>query len=650
MAAMLEANKERDPASRPGLENEDPSQSPACLQDTAVHAARPSGEARLVPAKPTTRRWDSEDVMDVNGAAAPGKGVELVLATPSGEYRLKAGNGPSDGLLWVPFGKDESGGRVELASTWICSPLRVVSMTRSAGSDSWGRELAFTDADGVEHILIMRMSMLAGSGEELRSLLLDRGVRISSDPAAKRRLTEYLAQSTQNARSRCVAQAGWHGDAFLLGEWQYGGSGERVVVQADSTEAASVGRRGTLAEWRSRVSLPSAANSRLVLAISAALAGPCLALLRMDGGGVNIRGGSSTGKTTALAVAASVYGPRERIKTWRQTDNSLEAVAALHSDQLLVLDEIGELDPRVSGSVAYMLANGQGKGRARRDGSARARVKFRVLFLSSGEVGLHSLVIAAGGTPRAGQEIRVLDLPADADAGSGLFDAVPYGLSAGQFADALRSASEDCYGTAIDAFLAVLCADQPAATRALGVLQDEAFQSMCEAGMEGQARRAAMRFAAIAAAGELASQHGITGWERGVAILAMQRCFRDWLASRGTAGASENLAGVRQVTAFLELHGESRFAFWGQGSDYARGVPNRAGFRRKLVDGFEFFVEREVFRNEICNGLDSVAIAKALMAGGALMPGSGGETTRMERLPDGRKVRVYRILPALWSL
>ena len=647
---MLETDKERDPAGRPGLENADPSQSPACLEDIACHASATTDEAPLVPSKPTAHRWDGDDIMDFDGVPAPEKRAELLLATPSGEYRLKAGCGQSDGVLWVQFGRDENGERIELPPAWICSPLRVASMTRSDRSDAWGRELAFTDADGVEHVLIMSMSMLAGNGEEMRSLLLDRGVRISADPAAKRRLLEYLGQAMPTARSRCVTQAGWHGDAFLLGNRHYGGSRERIVIHADCIEGAAIGRKGALAEWQQLVSLPSASNSRLVLAISAAFAGPCLALLRLDGGGINLRGGSSIGKTTALAVAASVYGPPERIKTWRQTDNALEAVAALHSDQLLVLDEIGELDPRVSGSVAYMLANGQGKGRARRDGSARTRVRFRVLFLSSGEVGLHSLVAAAGGTARAGQEIRVLDLPADADAGSGLFDDVPDGFTSGQFADALRSATQDFFGTPMDVFLSVLGGDQETAARTLCVLRDEAFKTMCRVEMEGQVRRAAMRFAAIAAAGEFASQLGITGWSSGMATRALERCFRDWLASRGSNGSSERYTGIRQVTAFLELHGESRFALWGHGAEYARGVPNRAGFRRKHDNGYEFFVEREVFRNEICNGLDHTAIAKVLMIEGALMPGSGGEVTRMERLPDGRKVRVYRILPKLWDL
>jgi uncharacterized protein (DUF927 family) len=59
------------------------------------------------------------------------------------------------------------------------------------------------------------------------------------------------------------------------------------------------------------------------------------------------------------------------IRTWRATSNGLEGVAALHCDSLLCLDEMGQVDSREGGHIAYMLANGVGKTRATRTGEAR---------------------------------------------------------------------------------------------------------------------------------------------------------------------------------------------------------------------------------------------------------------------------------------
>ncbi len=138
------------------------------------------------------------------------------------------------------------------------------------------------------------------------------------------------------------------------------------------------------------------------------------------GGGIHIQGSSSIGKSSALKVAASVfYGGRLRdwLGSWRSTDNSLEGVAAAHCDLPLAIDEIGEANPFTVGQTAYMLANGRGKGRANQDGSGRPAAEWRLLCLSSGEVGLTEALQSAkngAGIVRAGQEVRIVDIPAQA--------------------------------------------------------------------------------------------------------------------------------------------------------------------------------------------------------------------------------------------
>jgi putative DNA primase/helicase len=84
-----------------------------------------------------------------------------------------------------------------------------------------------------------------------------------------------------------------------------------------------------------------------VLAISAAFAGPLLNLAGQEGGGVNIFGGSSQGKTTIAQAAASVWGRGSSpgyVKAWRATANGLEGVAASTSDTVLMLDELGVVE------------------------------------------------------------------------------------------------------------------------------------------------------------------------------------------------------------------------------------------------------------------------------------------------------------------
>jgi putative DNA primase/helicase len=335
------------------------------------------------------------------------------------------------------------------------------------------------------------------------------------------------------------------------------------------------------------------------------------------------------------------------VRTWRSTDNALEGIAALHSDLLLTLDEMGQLDPRHAGAVAYMIANGQGKSRSRRDGTARAPAVWRTLFLSTGEVGIADLVSESGGKVRAGQEVRIVDVPADAGAGMGVFEHLPTNVtSAGAFADRLKHAAATSYGCALPALLRALTADPARARETLRAMRDALTTELAGCGVDGQVRRVADRLALIAAAGELATFVGLTGWPQGEAEAAIRACFASWLESRGTKGPGETAAMLAQARAFFEAHGESRFTPWDRPD--VRTV-NRAGFRRSTVDGPEFYVFVEAFRREIAKGFDHTQVARALGKSGALLVGSG-ESTRRERLPGEGHVRVYRITSKLWEV
>ena len=100
---------------------------------------------------------------------------------------------------------------------------------------------------------------------------------------------------------------------------------ERVVLDTPATCAYET--RGTLDDRQAGICTLARGHALPVLAISAALAGPLLHLAGQEGGGINIFGQSSKGKTTILQAAASmrhawprslsrvdlnVYGHREK--------------------------------------------------------------------------------------------------------------------------------------------------------------------------------------------------------------------------------------------------------------------------------------------------------------------------------------------------
>lgn len=559
--------------------------------------------------------------------------------------------GRRPGVYYLPTMRDrESGQWVEGAPEWVCSPLRVEAATRDYDGGDWGRLLVFPDRDDTEHRWAMPQALLAKDGAELREVLLSQGLEITSDPNLRRRLVEYIQGAEPGRFARCVARAGWHGDVFVQPSEAVGAAGgEALVFQSAAPGDHKLGASGTLEQWRDGVARLCIGNSRLVLSVAAGFAAPCLHLAGQEGGGLHLRGPSSCGKSTALALAASVYGPPEYRREWRATDNALESVAALHCDALLAMDEIGQLEPKHAAAVAYLLSNGQGKSRSRRDGSLRAPATWRLLFLSCGEVGLCDLIAEAGGKARAGMEVRVVDLPADAGAGMGLFEHVPEGFSAGAFADALKEATAAHYGTAFPAFLRALVADMDKARRVLRAGVEHLGAELAGDDVAGQVRRVAARFALIATAGELATAYGLTGWPAGEAERAARACFAAWLGARGGSGESEPREMVRQVQAFIGLHSEGRFAPLSRSDDdRAPKTLLRAGWRTEDAhgDGVEHWVLPEVWKREVCTGFDAIEVARVLAERGLLKP-EGKGFTRRERVKGQGLVRVYRLLPGI---
>ena len=201
-------------------------------------------------------------------------------------------------------------------------------------------------------------------------------------------------------------------------------------------------------------------------------------------------------------------------------------------------------------------------------------------------------------------------------------------------------------------FIEQLAAQFDDAQQGLRGFSEEFLAGHCPPGADGQVSRVAQRFGLVAAAGELAVALDVLPWDVGEATRAAGTCFRAWLDSRGGVEPAEVTAAIAQVRRFIELHGESRFAPWDTGSaESGRTTINRAGFR-KYVDGggAEFYILPEVWRTEVCEGLDARAVARALADRSMLKRRSGGKLQYSAKLPGfGKAVSCYLVTPALFE-
>ncbi|WP_305825830.1 DUF927 domain-containing protein, partial [Massilia brevitalea] len=535
----------------------------------------------------------------------------------------------------------------------LASRIDVTALTRDLESSNWGTELRFTDPDGVVKTWALPRELLASNGESYRASLLRMGVAIEPSKLAKEGLSAYLIAATPESRARSVAQPGWSNGLFVLPNAIYGQSNQRMVFQTrDPEEIKRFSQAGTLESWKTHVAGPCQGNSRAVTSICIGLAPPLLSLIGEDNGGFHLRGDSSTGKTVCLAVGASVWGSRQLIRTWNMTTNGFESVATMHNDLLLPLDELGQADGKAAGEAAYMLGNGQGKSRADRNGDARTAKRFRNLVLSSGEKSLADMMQQTGHTTMAGQEIRMVEISADAGCGFGIFENIHGAERSQVFAEGLRAAVTEHHGTAGRAFVEILANAelQPRLVETVKALIERFVEKYVPNDATGQVGRVGRRFGLVAAAGELSIELGILPWPAGEATAAAVKCFESWIEQRGGTGNQEETKTVAQVRRFIELNGESRFTSCADGIDKnsAGKTINRAGFRRATLDDrTEYFIFPEAYRTEVCAGLNPTAATKILVSQGLLAVNGAGKPQVDMRLPGVGKMKIYHLKPEI---
>jgi putative DNA primase/helicase len=330
---------------------------------------------------------------------------------------------------------------------------------------------------------------------------------------------------------------------------------ERIIWRRDNPPNNLFRTRGTIESWQTEIGRRCVGNSRLILCVSAAFAGPLLEPTSEESGGFHLRGTTSLGKTIATQAAGSVWGGggvKGFLVQWRSTGNGLEPIAEAHCDTLLPLDEIGQVSPWEAGEIVYMLCNGTGKNRARRDGGSRRTPQWRIFILSSGEISLAERMAEVGQRSRAGQEVRLADIKADAGKGMGILDELHGASSPKTLIEELRNASLQFYGTAGRLFVEELMRDLPNGLARVTALRQAFISTHLRSEAAEQVQRVCNRFALVAAAGQLATELGITAWPDGEAERSVARCFGDWIETRGGIGDAESDAGIRQVRAFIE--------------------------------------------------------------------------------------------------
>ncbi|MDV5368577.1 DUF927 domain-containing protein [Enterobacter hormaechei] len=539
-----------------------------------------------------------------------------------------------DGVFWVTPKVDKESGEIINAESWLCSPLEVIGTGRDDKDQyliiSW---LAF--GAGIPTTAAIPLADI-GEREGWRTLKAG-GVNVTTKNSLRAILADWLQRSGSRELWRVAHATGWQCGAYIMPDGEIIGTPENpVLFSGRSSAAAGYTTAGSAESWKSSVARLAYGNYAMMTGIGAALAAPIIGLVGADGFGIHFYEQSSAGKTTTANVASSLYGNPDLLRlTWYGTALGLANEAAAHNDGLMPLDEVGQgADPVSVSQSAYALFNGVGKLQGAKEGGNRDLKRWRTVAISTGEMDLETFIASAGRKAKAGQLVRLLNIP--------LSKAVRFHdyQNGKQHADALKDAYQHHHGAAGREWIKWLADHQQEATEAVRECESR-WRSLIPADYGEQVHRVAARFAILEAA--LLLGEVVTGWDAQTCRDAIQHSYNAWLREFGT-GNKEHQQIIEQCEAFLNAYGLSRFAPFPY-SPADLPIKDLAGYRQRGEHDDSpniFYTFPAAFEKEIANGFNPKQFAEALkMAGMLTPPNSGRGYQRKSPRIQGRQFNVY---------
>ena len=537
----------------------------------------------------------------------------------------------------------------------LSGPLIVEAVTYDNRGTTEGRLLKFQTRRGWKNY-VMPMGILAGDGTELAKTLMDMGFKIYSPYVSevKKLIAGYINECEPAQTVATTESTGWHDDVFVLtGDELIGKhpNGRHKIIFSGEQAADIYRAKGTLKEYQEHVIRYCEGNPLLIYCHNMSYMGPVMHLTQMDNAGNNIDGTTSSGKSTAQWIASSVWGPPDPrtpggsfTAKWNSTQGSIEQDAVKRNHTIMVIDELGESDAKTAGRTLYQLGSGVEKGRLNEKSQQRTLKTWSCMILSSAEKSIMQHMEEEGRRAYGGQMVRIMNIPADAGMGYGVFKDL-HGMLEQHDGDAnaagaalselIKANSKKYHGVAGREFInRLLNFGEKKAETVLNSIH-QGFMKGLPQGASGMVRRGAHLYAGNAAAGELAALLGVTGFKPGVSIDAAIEIFISWLKDNGMGNPEERHA-LDQLSYFIESNWHN-FIRWHEaepGEHGARNIPHPVGYLSE--DEEVVYIKPEVFKREASKGYKPEFLVKLLAKKEALLSSAGRKQFQI-RPPNAKK-------------
>lgn len=269
-------------------------------------------------------------------------------------------------------------------------------------------------------------------------------------------------------------------------------------------------------------------------------------------------------------------------------------------------------------------------------------------MLSNGEKTLSAHITEAGKTIKAGQEVRIITIPAEVGP-FGAFETIHEFQTSRDFVETLERNAQQYFGTPLRMFLKIFTSSLTEYKSRTKEHFKQMENLLNQYITNGQIARVAKRFAIIAAGGILATEFGCTGWQIKDVEEAVLKCFTDWLKEWGEDTAEEKTF-CEQAQAFFQRYAGSRFIAKDAKDEEIRTIKDLAGYIYDSTDNSRIYlVNRDVFKKEICKGIREQKAKEILFKRKWLLKSSKGWQTSHHIPHLGTTDWFYALLPPVFE-
>jgi putative DNA primase/helicase len=428
--------------------------------------------------------------------------------------------------------------------------LKLIAIAEDEATEEFFAIIKCRDLDGGMRPVTLPLADL-DNRKALAKTLTNFGVYFANEEGKnKRALDKLLASKGKAKRMNFAARVGWYGGykAYVLANQVIGAADSNVEIRPPRLKsgghAAGIRRRGEHAEWLRTVAAHAKFSSRMVFAISAALAAPLLGMAKLPSFGILVHGPGKAGKSTMLLAAASVtgYGREQDLPNFRATDAAFGEIPAAFNDSMLPLNELGLL----KGSAAekrhrlrdftYGFAEGRGTTYSKlapMEGRSCGS-KWLSISLATGEETADEIARDAREIRMAGESVRWIDLAATRNGAADIFDRIPKKVPGGERAQwveqrcaKIRAGCRRNHGVSIQHFIERVIRNRKVVQKKVRSLRQKFVNRVIDTNDDPVVRHLAKCFGHIYAAAVIGVGFGTLPWSTKTVRKCIERCYRD---------------------------------------------------------------------------------------------------------------------------